>query len=130
MHQQQPPHHWRRLLLHIAPLSAAVCCRSLSFDHPNLVRALHYARLRINPNSPEATLVSGGSSLVDTRSQGREKTSCFAGAPVRTSPPQGTPSTAGSLFLPEGAVGVFDLPSTWAVTQRQGLQGPAPMIDT
>lgn len=45
---------------------------------------------------------------------------------------QGEPSTAGtgSLFLPEGAVGVFDLPSTWAVIQKQGLAGPPPMIDT
>lgn len=46
---------------------------------------------------------------------------------------QGAPSTtgSGSLFLPDGAVGVFDLPSTWAVIQRsQGLQSPAPMIDS
>jgi hypothetical protein len=45
---------------------------------------------------------------------------------------QGAPSTTGtgSLFLPEGAVGVFDLPSTWAVIQKQGLAGPPPMIDT
>lgn len=45
---------------------------------------------------------------------------------------QGAPSSAGtgSLFLPEGAVGVFDLPSTWAVIQKQGLAGPPPMIDT
>lgn len=45
---------------------------------------------------------------------------------------QGAPSAGGtgSLFLPEGAVGVFDLPSTWAVIQKQGLAGPPPMIDT
>lgn len=30
----------------------------MSFDHPNLVRALHFARIRINPNSAEASLVS------------------------------------------------------------------------
>jgi hypothetical protein len=29
----------------------------MSFDHPNLVRALHFARIRINPNSAEASLV-------------------------------------------------------------------------
>jgi hypothetical protein len=45
---------------------------------------------------------------------------------------QGTPSEAGtgSLFLPDGAVGVFELPSTWAVIQKAGAGGPAPMIDT
>jgi hypothetical protein len=31
---------------------------SLSFDHPNLVRALHYAKLRVNPGSDMASLVS------------------------------------------------------------------------
>lgn len=39
------------VLLLLAP------CLSLSFDHPNLVRSLHYARIRINPNSAEASLV-------------------------------------------------------------------------
>jgi hypothetical protein len=32
---------------------------SLSFDHPNLVRALHYAKLRCSPGSDLASLVSG-----------------------------------------------------------------------
>ena len=32
---------------------------SLSFDHPNLVRALHFAKLRINPGSGHTSLVSG-----------------------------------------------------------------------
>lgn len=44
----------------------AVCVRvpcSLSFDHPNLVRALHYARLRINPNSADTSLVSGSAAF-------------------------------------------------------------------
>jgi hypothetical protein len=31
---------------------------SLSFDHPNLVRALHFTKLRINPGSGHASLVS------------------------------------------------------------------------
>jgi CO/xanthine dehydrogenase Mo-binding subunit len=31
---------------------------SLSFDHPNLVRALHYAKLRVSPGSDAASLVS------------------------------------------------------------------------
>lgn len=31
---------------------------SLSFDHPNLVRALHFAKLRINPGSGHTSLVS------------------------------------------------------------------------
>jgi hypothetical protein len=32
---------------------------SLSFDHPNLVRALHFTKLRINPGSGHTSLVSG-----------------------------------------------------------------------
>jgi hypothetical protein len=43
---------------------------------------------------------------------------------------QGQPSENGSgLFLPEGAVGVFTLPSTWAVIQRTANGGPGPSID-
>jgi len=47
-------------------------------------------------------------------------------------PHQGAPGSAGSsLFLPEGAVGVFDLPSSWAVVQSQGgLTGKQALIDT
>jgi hypothetical protein len=45
------------------PPPPSLCCAttcSLSFDCPNLVQALHYARIRINPNSPEASLVRRG----------------------------------------------------------------------
>jgi hypothetical protein len=31
---------------------------SLSFDHPNLVRALHFTKLRINPGSGHTSMVS------------------------------------------------------------------------
>ncbi|WIA39949.1 hypothetical protein OEZ86_013381 [Tetradesmus obliquus] len=64
---------------------------SLSFDHPNLVRALHFAKLRVSPGSGAASL--------------------------------GTPAHD-SLFLPDGAVGVFTLPKDWAVarTAQQGQE--------
>eukprot|EP00878_Enallax_costatus_P002645 GHUV01002830.1.p1 GENE.GHUV01002830.1~~GHUV01002830.1.p1 ORF type:complete len:787 (+),score=114.21 GHUV01002830.1:311-2362(+) len=73
---------------------------SLSFDHPNLVRALHYSKMKINPDSATESL--------------------------------GAPSTMNStdLFLPDGAVGVFTLPSTWAIIQRGTTGQPAPTIDT
>eukprot|EP00878_Enallax_costatus_P019450 GHUV01020521.1.p1 GENE.GHUV01020521.1~~GHUV01020521.1.p1 ORF type:complete len:288 (+),score=67.25 GHUV01020521.1:538-1401(+) len=68
---------------------------SISFDHPNLVRALHYARVDIGPHKPDS-------------SQGDS-----------------------DLFLPQGAVGVFNLPTDWAVVQRtQAASSHAPTIDT
>lgn len=33
---------------------------SISFDHPNLVRALHYVKVDINPRSPELSEVGDG----------------------------------------------------------------------
>lgn len=48
---------------------------------------------------------------------------------------QGMPGSGGAssslgLFLPEGAVGVFDLPSTWAVMKSKQAGNDQPMIDT
>lgn len=51
------------LLLSLCP-TPPTPTNSLGFDHPNLVRALHYARIRINPNSGEASLVSVSSGTV------------------------------------------------------------------
>lgn len=44
---------------------------------------------------------------------------------------QGFSGSAGgsSLFLPEGAVGVFDLPTTWAVV-KSATSTDVPVIDT
>lgn len=45
---------------------------------------------------------------------------------------QGYPGSGGggsSMFLPEGAVGVFELPSTWAVVRSAASAGTS-MIDT
>lgn len=44
---------------------------------------------------------------------------------------QGAPGSSGgsSMFLPQGAIGVFDLPSHWAVVQ-QNAHTDEPIIDT
>ncbi|KAF6258032.1 hypothetical protein COO60DRAFT_1693831 [Scenedesmus sp. NREL 46B-D3] len=43
---------------------------SLSFDHPNLVRALHFAKLRINPGSDIASLVGRTSARLAVPAEG------------------------------------------------------------
>jgi hypothetical protein len=52
---------------------ALLCClpHSLSFDHPNLVRTLHFARIRIQPPSNPASLVSLHSVVHASSSQQR-----------------------------------------------------------
>eukprot|EP00775_Hariotina_reticulata_P003224 gene3224-3501_t len=61
---------------------------SLSFNHPNLVRALHYVQMRITPGRPSLGAPS------DSDSISREP------------------------WMPEGVVGAITLPSSWAITQQ------------
>jgi hypothetical protein len=42
---------------------------------------------------------------------------------------EGATAGGSTSFLPQGAIGVFDLPSHWAVVQQQ-MSSDEPMIDT